>query len=160
MIPRDTLRTWLDTLPADTDIAVDEGGLTLIAVDSHGVPATAHLEVGGYDEPDHETSATSQPARGGVALDHPTGHDRPTPATAAQTAPALPQLREDQVTDTELHMFECRTTECDWHSPWFPRRDPTVPAYDNIHAEDTGHENFHLYSLSRAAARIWRSPRR
>lgn len=59
MIDRHTLRTWLDTLPPDTDIAVDDGGLTLIAIDASGLPTDAYLEVGGYDEPDTDPDHTT-----------------------------------------------------------------------------------------------------
>ncbi|WP_033247127.1 hypothetical protein [Nocardia carnea] len=52
MIDRNTLKTWLDTLPAATDIAIDDGGLTLLAINANGHPTDAYLEVGGIEEPD------------------------------------------------------------------------------------------------------------
>ncbi len=42
-----TLRDWLGTLNADSDVAIDEGGLILKAVDDPGV----YIEIGGeYEE--------------------------------------------------------------------------------------------------------------
>ena len=50
---------WLSSMPADSRIAIDDGGLSLVALDSHNNPTDEYLEVGGipqYDEPDGEES--------------------------------------------------------------------------------------------------------
>jgi hypothetical protein len=44
MIDRDELRSWLDTLPPGSQVAVDDGGLTLELVGSDG---EVYIEVGG-----------------------------------------------------------------------------------------------------------------
>jgi hypothetical protein len=44
MITAKELKTWLDTLPKDAQVYVDDGGLTLYVLDSE-----AYLEVGGND---------------------------------------------------------------------------------------------------------------
>ncbi|WP_280184537.1 MULTISPECIES: hypothetical protein [Nocardia] len=75
--------------------------------------------------------------------------------------PALPATTTDSARHLEFNMFECRTTGCDWRSPWFARRDPNVPAHDHDHTTTTGHERFYLYSLSRTHSEVWtRRPRR
>jgi hypothetical protein len=53
---------WLKTLH-DTDlIAVDDGGLTLVALDSGGMDSGAYLEIGGMpDEQDEDENETSNP---------------------------------------------------------------------------------------------------
>ena len=43
------VKDWLDKLPMDAHVAIDEGGLTLITVDD-GRPGKAYLEVGGAPE--------------------------------------------------------------------------------------------------------------
>jgi len=47
MISKSELQRWLDTLPADVGISVDEGGLTLLSEDGD------YIEVGG--EPDEDS---------------------------------------------------------------------------------------------------------
>jgi hypothetical protein len=41
------LKEWLNTLPDDADIFIDDGGLTLQAKTPQGTPS---LDVGGYPE--------------------------------------------------------------------------------------------------------------
>ncbi len=50
MITKQEIQEWLDTLPADDTVGIDEGGLTLVS--SSG----AYLEVGGEPDEDDEES--------------------------------------------------------------------------------------------------------
>lgn len=45
---------WLQTLPADSHVGIDDGGLALQAVSSHGLVMDAYIEVGGI--PDNDES--------------------------------------------------------------------------------------------------------
>ena len=45
MIAAKELKTWLNTLPKDAQVYVDDGGLTLSVLDSE-----AYLEIGGQRE--------------------------------------------------------------------------------------------------------------
>jgi hypothetical protein len=44
------LTAWLATLAPDSSVAVDEGGLALVEIDSRGELTGAYLEVGGVPE--------------------------------------------------------------------------------------------------------------
>lgn len=43
---------WLKTLPKNSWVGVDEGGLTLLALDESGKQTKAYFEVGGVPEKD------------------------------------------------------------------------------------------------------------
>lgn len=45
MMAKEDIAAWLETLPPDTGVGVDDGGLTLVAANG------AYLEVGGVEEP-------------------------------------------------------------------------------------------------------------
>lgn len=47
MVSVKELRAWLDTLPEDSSVGVDDGGLTLIEVNAEGDETAAYYEVGG-----------------------------------------------------------------------------------------------------------------
>lgn len=48
------IRRWLKTLHKTDLVAIDEGGLTLIAMDSGGAETGAYFEIGGTPEDDDE----------------------------------------------------------------------------------------------------------
>jgi len=54
MMPKEVVMRWLDTLPAGSNVAVDDGGLCLVMVnpdDPEGNPDDwPYLEVGGVPE--------------------------------------------------------------------------------------------------------------
>lgn len=50
-IPVKELKRWIDTLDPSSDVAIDEGGLTLVGI---GIGQDAYLEVGGEPEDDDE----------------------------------------------------------------------------------------------------------
>jgi hypothetical protein len=45
MMSVDELKDWLNTLPADALVAIDEGGLSLVEVDGE-----ASIEIGGVED--------------------------------------------------------------------------------------------------------------
>jgi hypothetical protein len=45
---------WLNTLPNNSDVAIDEGGICLVEIDWEGNQTEAYLEIGGT--PDDETT--------------------------------------------------------------------------------------------------------
>jgi hypothetical protein len=47
MMSKQDVRAWLDTLPEDAEVGIDDGGLCL---QMHG--STAYLEIGGLPEED------------------------------------------------------------------------------------------------------------
>jgi hypothetical protein len=47
MIDIPELKRWIETLDPQGDVAVDEGGLTLLEIGKDGKPTGACLEVGG-----------------------------------------------------------------------------------------------------------------
>jgi len=44
------LKVWLRTLSPEAAVAVDDGGLTLVELDSSGQPTGAYYELGGIPE--------------------------------------------------------------------------------------------------------------
>jgi hypothetical protein len=49
MMSKQDVRAWLDTLPEDAEVAIDDGGLCL---EMRG--SDAYLEIGGFPEEDQE----------------------------------------------------------------------------------------------------------
>lgn len=56
MMPKKELERWLSTLPEDADVAIDEGGLTIVEVNPDGSQGEAYLEVGMMPEEEQEES--------------------------------------------------------------------------------------------------------
>lgn len=58
MIAKKELVEFIDSLPDDSNVAVDDGGLTLVEIDRNGEETGACIEVGGIplddDEDDEE----------------------------------------------------------------------------------------------------------
>ncbi len=50
MMSKKQLERWLKTLPKDSDIAIDDGGLQLIEIDTDGEETGDYLEIGGKPE--------------------------------------------------------------------------------------------------------------
>jgi hypothetical protein len=48
------VREWLDTLEATDHVAIDDGGLALVALDDHAVELDAWCEVGGIPQDEDE----------------------------------------------------------------------------------------------------------
>ena len=47
------IQRWLSTLHPTDRVAVDDGGLTLVALDSGGLETGAYYEIGGVPEEEH-----------------------------------------------------------------------------------------------------------
>lgn len=62
MISKAEAKRWIDTIPDDSGIAIDEGGLCLVEIDAHGVETGACLEVGGIPEEDDGEDARTEDA--------------------------------------------------------------------------------------------------
>ena len=54
MIEKSELQAWLDTLSEDADVAIDDGGLTIVEIGDDGEPTEAYLEIGGIPLEDEE----------------------------------------------------------------------------------------------------------
>lgn len=54
MIAKTELRRWLEALPDDAGVAIDDGGLCLVEIDASGRQTDAYMEIGGI--PDEETA--------------------------------------------------------------------------------------------------------
>lgn len=48
------LRDWINTIPPNWEVGIDEGGLTLVARAEPGAKYEVTLEVGGETEPEEE----------------------------------------------------------------------------------------------------------
>lgn len=46
MMSKKEIERWLSTLPDDANVAIDEGGLSLVEVEADGSEGEAYLEVG------------------------------------------------------------------------------------------------------------------
>lgn len=46
MMGKKEIQAWLDTLPDDSSVAIDEGGLSLVEIDGEGMETEAYLEIG------------------------------------------------------------------------------------------------------------------
>jgi hypothetical protein len=55
--PNELIR-WLKTLRPDHQVAIDDGGLTLVEIAPDGRPTDAYWEIGGLPGEDEEASAT------------------------------------------------------------------------------------------------------
>ena len=62
MMTARNVKAWLETLAPDRNVAMDEGGLQLVELDSRGQPTGAYLEIGGIPAAD-EIHAASEPFR-------------------------------------------------------------------------------------------------
>jgi len=70
MMSKKEIERWLETLPDDADVAIDDGGLMLVEINAEGSQGDAYIEVGGipddWDEeesPDDSISSGSVPVR-------------------------------------------------------------------------------------------------
>lgn len=57
MIEIPALRQWLDALDGADAVGIDDGGLTLVALDSEGIATADYLDIGGLpdiDDPHHD----------------------------------------------------------------------------------------------------------
>jgi len=58
MMKAKELREFLDSLPDDTNVAVDDGGLQIVEIDNEGAETGSYIEVGGIrleDEDEDES---------------------------------------------------------------------------------------------------------
>jgi len=71
MMSKKEIERWLSTLPEDADVAIDEGGLSLVEINANGSQGHAYMEVGGIpDEGDEEEEG---PDDGSPADNNPEG---------------------------------------------------------------------------------------
>ena len=54
MIAKNELKAWLNTLPDDSSVAIDDGGLTLVEIDSSTEETGNYIEIGGTPVEDDE----------------------------------------------------------------------------------------------------------
>lgn len=54
MMKAKELREFLDSLPDDANVAVDDGGLQIVEIDDEGVETGSYIEVGGIPLEDED----------------------------------------------------------------------------------------------------------
>ena len=52
MISRQEVLSWVKSLDPDSSVAIDEGGLMLVEINSDGETTDEYLEVGGEPDPE------------------------------------------------------------------------------------------------------------